>query len=279
MSESHTNRSVAAVWRRYDADEVRLTAGVSRRMVELAGLAAPASGPGQRVLDIATGRGEPAIQAARAVGPSGVVVGTDLDPELLAMARERAAREGIENLELVVADAHTLAGLPTIPFDAVLARWGLMYLDRPADALRRIRALVRPGAPLVAAMWVEPERAPALSMPRDVLGRLVSLPPRDLTVPGTFRFADPAETRRVFADAGWRIDHAEERWTDLMEARSDDELIEWAITFGVRRDLARLDAATVDRWRSAILQAAAAHRVDGTYRMGGITRLLVARPA
>src|SRR6185295_19946206 len=76
------------IWRRYDAVESRLTAQLSERMLDLAGLE-----PGMHVLDLATGRGEPALRAARRVGPRGLVVGVDLSDALLQMAKEKADRE------------------------------------------------------------------------------------------------------------------------------------------------------------------------------------------
>ncbi|MDB4932802.1 MAG: 2-heptaprenyl,4-naphthoquinone methyltransferase [Myxococcaceae bacterium] len=76
------------VWRTYDAAEARLTAPLCTRMLDLARV-----GPGMRVLDLAAGRGEPAIAAAHRVGPVGSVLGVDLSADMLAMAAERAARE------------------------------------------------------------------------------------------------------------------------------------------------------------------------------------------
>jgi len=77
--------SAEEVWQAYDAMEARLTAPLSERMLELARV-----GPGMRVLDLATGRGEPAIPAAHRVGPSGSVLGIDISASMLAMARLRA---------------------------------------------------------------------------------------------------------------------------------------------------------------------------------------------
>ncbi len=67
---------------------------VSDRLVELAKIKA-----GDRVLDIATGTGEPAITAARKVGPNGRVIGTDHSPGMLEVARRRAASLGLTNVE------------------------------------------------------------------------------------------------------------------------------------------------------------------------------------
>src|SRR5277367_4782332 len=94
-------------WRQYDAVESRLTAPVSERMLELAGLQ-----PGMRVLDLATGRGEPALRAAQRVGKQGFVLGVDVSDALLQMAREKAARAGLSNLELRAGTAESLEAVP-----------------------------------------------------------------------------------------------------------------------------------------------------------------------
>src|SRR5689334_21090994 len=66
---------------------------VSQRLIELARVTT-----GQRVLDVATGAGDPALTAARVVGPSGSVVGVDHAPQMLEMARQRAAAAGLSNV-------------------------------------------------------------------------------------------------------------------------------------------------------------------------------------
>ena len=66
------------IWRRYDAIESRLTTPLSERMLDLAGLQA-----GMHVLDLATGRGEPALRAAARVSSQGSVLGIDLSGAML----------------------------------------------------------------------------------------------------------------------------------------------------------------------------------------------------
>jgi cyclopropane fatty-acyl-phospholipid synthase-like methyltransferase len=85
--------SVAEGWREHWAIFERGAQPLSDHMVSLAGIAR-----GQRVLDVATGIGEPAVTAARAVGPSGLVVATDLAPQMLGIARERARALGLANI-------------------------------------------------------------------------------------------------------------------------------------------------------------------------------------
>src|SRR5260221_11333439 len=77
---------VAPGWKKHDAYFTRSTAAASEKMLDAAGV-----GPGMRVLDIATGVGEPALAAARRVGPGGVVLGTDFVGPRVAFGRGKAA--------------------------------------------------------------------------------------------------------------------------------------------------------------------------------------------
>src|SRR3990172_4931501 len=93
----------AAGWRKHDERFRRVTAPASQRLLEAAGIA-----PGHRVLDIACGTGEPAFPAADIVGPAGYVLATDQAPEMLAVAREKAAERGLTNIEFRLADGEEL---------------------------------------------------------------------------------------------------------------------------------------------------------------------------
>src|SRR3989442_695998 len=64
--------------------------------------------PGMRVLDLASGTGEPAIGLALRVGAQGRVTALDLSAELLDIARERAEARGLKNFSTQSADAHSL---------------------------------------------------------------------------------------------------------------------------------------------------------------------------
>lgn len=260
------------VWRMYDEAEVRLTASVSERMLELAGLRA-----GMQVLDLATGRGEPAVRAAHRVGPSGTVVGVDLAEGLLRMARERAEREGVSNLELRVGNAESLDGVPAGRFDATLARWGLMYLDSPVAALSAARRAMVPRGVLVAAVWAEPERVSYFTLPRRVLERYRALPAIDPEAPGTFRYADVGRIRRDFAAAGFVVEHVEDREVAVMEAATGAELVAWTRAFGLTRLLNDLPEEIQQAWEAALVEETEPLRRDGVVRLGGVTRIVVAR--
>jgi SAM-dependent methyltransferase len=258
------------VWRVYDPIEQRLTAGLSSRMCALAGLT-----PGMDVLDLATGRGEPAICAAHCVGPAGRVLGIDMSEAMLGMARERAEREHVDNLEFRVARADQLTALPKQHFHATLARWAFMYFDAPALALSAAHQAMLPGALLVAALWAEPARVPYFSLPRRVLAEYTHVPEVNCELPGTFYYAESGRFERDALAAGFSIEHSEELAVDVMEARTDAELVAWARTFGMNRLLEGLPDATQRDWERGLVQGAKAYARDGMIRLGGVTRLVV----
>ncbi len=274
MAIERPNQTPEELWRIYDATERRLTASVSERMLDLARLA-----PGMRVLDLATGRGEPAVRAAQRVAPNGTVLGVDMDEGVLRLARERAMGEGVSNLELLAANAATLDGLPPSHFDVTLSRWGLMYFEAPVAALAAARSAMRPGGALVAALWAEPERVPYVTLPRSVLSRFAPVPAIDPEAPGPFRFADLGRIARDFGAAGFAVDRVEERAVDVMEATSAAELIAWCRAFGLHRLLAPLPAPVVLAWEAAMAEEFESRRDAGVLRLGGVTRLAVAAAA
>src|SRR5271156_1654354 len=86
--------AAAAGWKQWWGTFERAAQSVSDRLVELAKVR-----PGDRVVDLATGIGEPAITAARRVGAAGRVVAIDHSTGMLAVGRERASALGLGNLE------------------------------------------------------------------------------------------------------------------------------------------------------------------------------------
>jgi enediyne biosynthesis protein CalE5 len=158
----------------YDWQELIYTAWapVSERLVEMAGIK-----PGNHVLDVAAGSGEPALTAARVVGSDGRIVATDISPEMLSYGRERASAAGIDNVEFVETDASSL-DFPPETFDAALSRWGIIFEPHAEAVAARIRAFLKPGARMAISSWGPPDRVPFLGIPmRTVLTRLDKSPP------------------------------------------------------------------------------------------------------
>jgi ubiquinone/menaquinone biosynthesis C-methylase UbiE len=188
----------AAGWAKHDDRLTEHSAIVTQRLLDAA-----AVGPGMRVLDLASGTGNPALPAAVRVGASGHVLGTDLAEPMIEVARAKARRLALDNIELRVADAEQLE-LPPESFDAVTIRWGLMFMPDPAACLRRCHAALRPGGRIALTAWAEPERNLWNALPARVLARFISVPPIVPGEPGVYQYADGEKLRRELAEAGFR---------------------------------------------------------------------------
>ena len=179
-------------------DRVEEGAGkVSERLVELAGIK-----EGDRVLDVATGIGEPALTAARRVGPGGRIVAADISPEMIDFARGRAAGEGLANVEFFEKDLEELRLEES--FDAALCRWGLMFLPEPAAGLANIYAALKGGGRFAAAVWSTPDKVPMASLPVNVICRELALDPPPPGGPGIFSLADRGRLKELMESAGFR---------------------------------------------------------------------------
>ena len=104
--------------------------------------------PGERVLDVGCGAGAIALEAARRVHPGGAVLAVDISPDLVAVARDRVASAGAEEVVLVEADA---AAYPydEEAFDVLVSRNGLMFFNDPEAALVNLARALRPGGRIV----------------------------------------------------------------------------------------------------------------------------------
>src|SRR5205085_10816081 len=105
--------------------------------------------PGESVLDIACGKGATIVPAARAVGPSGRVVGVDIVDAMVKAAADAVAAEGLTNVEVMVMDGEALT-LPPESFDAVVMAFGLGFMRADAVLPEVARVLRRPGRPVAS---------------------------------------------------------------------------------------------------------------------------------
>ena len=163
--------AAAAGWKKWWTVLERAAQPVSDRLVELARV-----GAGARVLDVATGSGEPAVTAARRIAPSGRVIAVDQSPGMLAIARERASALGISNVEFRESDGEALA-ISDHDFDAVLCRWGLMFMPDLERVLSGFHERLVPGGRIAVSVWSTPDKVPMISIGADSVRKLANLPP------------------------------------------------------------------------------------------------------
>ena len=189
--------SVAAGWRKWWPTIEGFSQQVSDRIMDLAGI-----GEGQTILDVATGIGEPAVTAARRVGPTGKVIATDHSEGMLQIARDRAADAGLANLEFRGVDGGSL-NFEEAAFDAVTCRWGLMFMPDLEAAMKAIHQSLKPGGWFVTAVWGPPEKAIGISIAFGVAQKVLDLPPPPPDAPNMFKLSPPGALEAVFADAGF----------------------------------------------------------------------------
>ncbi len=169
------NRMAGGWVRQYNELE-RLSRPVNEWLCKASGLK-----PGMRVLDIASGSGQPAFMAAQCVQAGGNVVATDISSEMVEALRQRAEAEGVDNLEAREADMDDLP-FEDESFDAITCRWGYMFSDQPQRAFSESRRVLRPGGVLATATWDGSERVPLGSVLNDLLNEIEGKQPRRLLV-------------------------------------------------------------------------------------------------
>lgn len=158
---------------------------------------------GEKVLDIGCGGGLLAIEAARAVGPTGAVAGFDISEPLIDLAGRRARNAGLANATFTVGDAQT-DEIPEGPFDVVESQFGVMFFSDPIAGFTNIRRHLNDGARLTFACW----QPAALNTwyQGAVLARY--LPPPQPTAqggppPGPFALGDVDYVRSILEPAGF----------------------------------------------------------------------------
>ncbi len=265
--------SVAEGWKTWWSTLERGAQPVSERLVHLAGVQ-----PGQKVLDVATGIGEPAVTAAQRVGATGRVVAVDLAPPMLAIAKERATALGLQHIVFREGDAESL-DLSEGDFDAILSRWGLMFLPNLPQALGRMKQLLKPGGRLAAAVWGEPSDVPLLSLAMGSMMQVLQLPQPPAEAPGPFSLADAATLQQAFQGAGFQDVHVEQL-TIAFEFSSAEEYIRFqqAVAAPVQSVLVEYPADQQEAVWQAMKQAIQSYAAaDGSVRLPNSVLCVVGR--
>lgn len=164
----------------YDPLNTAMTAGLHHRWRARAADLARV-GPGGRVLDVATGTGDLAIELAHRVAPKGTVIGCDFSEGMLDRAREKTAEP---NLRFEWADALELP-YPDDAFDAATVGFGARNFADLDKGLAEMARVVKPGGRVVVLEITTPAKGPLSAFYRlwfdrvvPLIGRLASLAPR-----------------------------------------------------------------------------------------------------
>lgn len=196
--------TLAAVW-----DEQADAMNTSMGEHAWAARAALAAAPGERVVDVGCGAGLSAVALGAEVGAGGWVAAVDVASGMVAAATRRLTAAGVHGVA-ITADAATadLVGVAGdgVPFDAVHARFGLMFFDDPKGAFDNIFRALRPGGRLAASVWQQLIGNLWLMLPTATAMQILDCerpPLPEPGQPGPFSMADPDATTALLTGAGF----------------------------------------------------------------------------
>jgi SAM-dependent methyltransferase len=130
---------------------------------------------GHRVLDVAAGTGDQTLLAAQRVGPTGYILATDISASMLKLAADAAREASLTNVETRVVDAENI-DLDADSFDVAICQLGLFLFSNPANVLREMRRVVRPGGKVAALVFSTAEKNPYQGITLSVAHRFGSAP-------------------------------------------------------------------------------------------------------
>jgi SAM-dependent methyltransferase len=189
------------------------SAAMGRDVTEaLVAYAAPQAN--MRILDLASGTGEPAITIATRIAPSGHVTAFDLSADLLAIAADRARSRGLTNVTVQQGDAQQLP-FPDEQFDLATSRFGVMFFADTQRALRELLRVLKRGARACFAVW-GPKEQPYFDSTIGVVHRRVGGPLLDSDGPDPFRFSRSRSLSKALRQSGFSSVQEETRtvaWT------------------------------------------------------------------
>ena len=165
---------------------------------DLVALATPK--PGERVLDVACGTGVVARLVAQRVGPSGTVVGFDLNPGMLTVARAVAPPSGAQ-IEWREGNVSAIP-LPDATFDLVLCQQGLQFFPDRSAALREMRRVLRPSGRTALSVWRPMQHSPGFASLATALGRAIG-PEAASIMQGPFALGSADDLRTLITGAGF----------------------------------------------------------------------------
>jgi len=150
---------------------------------------------GETVVDVGCGTGQTVLQLASRVGPRGRIIGVDIAPMVLDVAREQA--RGLGQVSFIDGDAATL-DLPEGSADAFFSRFGVMAFPDPVAAFTNFRRILKPEGRVAFVCWRSLEENELDLLPLRAAGL------EHLLDPTPFSFEDPDYIRGTLEAAGFK---------------------------------------------------------------------------
>ena len=202
MAKENSNEVLAAwetssqYWTKYQALIEKMFATLSQALIKDAHIS-----PGQTVLDVGGGSGEPSLTIAPIVGESGSVAYTDPAAGMVNAAQAEAKRRGLTNIRFNQCPADRLP-FADDSFDAAVSRLSAMFFSDVLASLREMLRVVKPGGEVALVVWAARDVNPFFSVVTEVLDRFVPADVEDEDSPAAFRFARPGKLKEALEKAG-----------------------------------------------------------------------------
>ncbi len=182
-----------------------------------------AARPGEKVLDLGTGPGEPAMSVARQVAPGGHVTGVDLSERMVEIARTVAKARGLTNVDFQAMDCADLS-FPDGSFDAAISSFGFQIFTDPESAAREAHRTLRDGGRIAVSVWSTGDRVPFLHA---IIAPMLEHAEPDETgyIPTPYETGGPGEMVAFLTAAGFR-DARETNVHHRMHVRDEEEYLE-----------------------------------------------------
>ncbi|MCI4363706.1 MAG: methyltransferase domain-containing protein [Thermoplasmata archaeon] len=215
-SDEYYREYTRTTWNESAEAYVGLLRNLEPFRTDLVARLAPQSG--ERILDMGTGPGEPAISIARGLGPTGRVTGIDLSENMVSIAQRVASARGVQNVEFRTMDCGDLK-FPDGAFDAAVSSFGFQIFTDPEAAAKEACRVLRPGGRIAVSVWGTAEQVPWIHA---IIGPMLEHAEPDETgyIPTPYETGGPGEMVEFLKHAGF--EHAlEERRRYFL--RFDDE--------------------------------------------------------
>lgn len=230
--------------------------------------------PGDRVLDLASGVGEPGLTLHKAIQPGGRLTLSDLVPEMLAGAARRFRGRGLD-AGFVVQDAQRLA-IADGSIDLVTCRFGIMFFPEPRAALAEVFRVLVPGGRTAFLVWAALADNPMFEVTRGAIDAVLGPQPPPFD---PFRHAAPGVLAPDFEAAGF-TGYAEKDLTFERHVKAGEPFWRAPLEMTGGSRLAGLGQAARDRLDAEVVSRLEAFRDGDGYRLGSHIRILTAaKPA
>jgi len=218
LRQEWTGDTTVTAWRKWQAQIAAFTRGATEAILEAAQLR-----PGLRVLDLASGVGDPALSIAAKVAPSGRVTASDLGPGMISLAEELAHKQGLTNIEFLEANAESLP-FADESYDVLTCRFGVMFFPDLHKALRECLRVLKPGGRAAFVAWGIQEQ-PFFATTGGIVMKHVPVPPPppDPDGPSRSMFGERGRLRRALEAAGFQNVNEEDRVVNGVWNRSLEE--------------------------------------------------------